>query len=148
MSQTVLIGKAIVRALYGYDRLRLMVHPGDAPGAIQSAKAECDISRIMSKYQRTGVVDWQAKHAGEYGETSPFDLMEALETVEKAREMFHDLPSSLRDRFRNDPVAFMEFCHDSANLEEARELGLLTVREPPVTVAPAEVPAAVPPTGS
>lgn len=48
--------------------------------------------------------------------------------MEKAREgceMFAALPSTIRDRFGNDPRAFFDWIHDENNTAEAVKLGLM-----------------------
>lgn len=116
-------------------------------GAKQSFKEECDINRIMAKYQKTGAVSWLTKHEGSYGDVSSFDFLDAQLVVAKAKEMFADLPSSVRSRFSNDPAEFLFFMQDTGNAEEAIRLGL-AVRKPvveePEVVPPVVVPAVVP----
>lgn len=99
----------------------------------QSFKDECDINQIMSRYQKTGVLDFVAKHAPQYGDSTGVDFRQGLDTVIRARQMFEDLPSSIRAKFQNDPGAFLDFCSDPANRSEMAEMGLL---KPEPEVAP------------
>lgn len=101
----------------------------------QSFKEECDINRIMSKYHKTGVISWLAKHEGQYADVTGFDFLDSMNTIAKANEMFADLPSKVRGRFGNDPARFLEFMHDPDSLEESYKLGLRVRPEP---AAPAE----------
>lgn len=98
----------------------------DPPLVVQSAKAECDINTIMQRYQRDGLVDHVNKFHGDYGDFTnvPQDFHEAMQQVQEANEMFLTLPSSVRERFGNDPGAFLEAV-DGASADELRELGLL-----------------------
>lgn len=116
------------------------------PGARQSFKDECDINNILKKYQKTGVVDWLAKHEGTYADVSAFDFMSAQMTIVEAKRMFGDLPSSVRKRFSNDPAEFLLFMEDDSNLEEAIKLGLATrkVVEEPIVAAVAAPPVSSP----
>lgn len=121
---------------------RVQFHPtplaeGERRGAVQSFREECDINRIMAKYQVTGTVTWLSKHAGQYADVTGVDFSSAMETVVRAQEMFDDLPSSVRDRFANDPSRFFDFMQDDGNLEEMVKLGLATRRTVPV---PLELP--------
>jgi len=112
------------RSSYSPSR-KVFAEVGDPDaGAVQSFKDECDINKIMSKYQKTGALDWVNKHGAQYGDVTAMDFMDAMDTVVKGREMFDALPSSIRDRFRNDPAEFLDFMHDEKNLPEMRELGL------------------------
>lgn len=103
-------------------------------GAVQSEKDACDINRIMAKYQKTGVVTWLEKREGQYRDVTGLDFMEAMDTIVKGREMFDELPSSVREKFRNDPALFLDFMHDPNMLEEQYRMGLAVrpvVAEPP-----------------
>ena len=51
---------------------------------------------------------------------------------------FMAFPSSVRDRFGNDPSALFAFVHDSSNRDEAISLGLIG---PPPKVEPPASPA-------
>ncbi len=90
----------------------------------QHHKDSCDINKIMGRYRKTGVIDHLNKHGPLYGEIPSIGLQEATEIVEKADEMFNDLPSHIRNKFDNKPGEFLDFVQDPANLEEMRELGL------------------------
>ena len=90
----------------------------------QSFKDECDINKIMDKFQRTGLINHYAAHAPTYGDASPVDYLEALQTIATAQEMFDELPSSVRKRFNNDPAQFLEFAENPKNIEQMREYGL------------------------
>ena len=46
--------------------------------------------------------------------------------VTEARSIFAQLPSELRKRFHNDPAELVVFMSDSANVEEAISLGLMS----------------------
>jgi len=115
----------------------------------QSFKAECDVNNIVAKYQRTGILAFNEKHEARYFDTTGIEFAHAMQVVAEGNQMFADLPSSMRKRFHNDPVAFMEFVHNPANFDEGVKLGIFdapkgsTPSEPvtapssPVPVAPA-----------
>ena len=90
----------------------------------QEFKDECNINNIMDKFQRTGQVDHYAAYAPHYGEISQGTLADAMEVVCSAEDMFNDLPSSIRKRFRNEPGEFLAWIEDPANREEMRKAGL------------------------
>lgn len=97
--------------------------------AKQSFADECNINNIMSKYQRTGLIDHVAKVQGSYGDfTSVQDYQLSLNQVIEAQDAFDELPSSVRKRFGNNPAELMAFLSDPDNREEAVKLGLV---EPP-----------------
>lgn len=106
----------------------------------QSHKDECDINQIMARYQKTGILDFTAKHEAQYGDVVGLDFQRGLEIIGQAKAMFADMPSKLRARFSNDPGEFLDFVQDPENREEARRLGLLKPEEqvatPPSAPAP------------
>lgn len=97
----------------------------------QEFSRECDINRIMEKWQRTGVIEHRNTFQGQYGDftAAPADYSEAMNSVLAAQEMFMTLPSTVRKRFGNDPGEFLSFVQDKANAEELVKLGLATAPE-------------------
>lgn len=118
----------------------------------QSHSKSCDINNIMKKYQKTGLVDHVREFGAMYVDLPPqADFQHHMEVVTAVKTIFGDLPSSLRNRFSNDPGLFLAFCADPVNADELVELGLVeapavaaaaaaettTVVEPPPTTEPA-----------
>ncbi|AXL14761.1 internal scaffolding protein [Microviridae sp.] len=90
----------------------------------QSFKDECDINKIMAKFQKTGAMTHFAKHAPQYGDATPCEYQDALNVVANANTMFEELPATIRDKFENDPKQFLDFVQDEKNADEMVELGL------------------------
>lgn len=95
----------------------------------QEFERECNINQIMSKYQKSGVVDHITKHSPFYGDYDPIDFQTALNTIKDGEAMFAELPSAARKFFDNDPAEFMAFVQDPANIDKLVELGLATQPE-------------------
>jgi len=116
----------------------------------QSMRDECDINVIMKKYAKTGLTNFVSARKGEYMEVPNIDFHEAMNLITKSNEMFDDMPSELRKRFRNDPGEFMDFVHDPNNLEEMYSLGLAQrpPEEAPPVVVEGETPTTPPGDGS
>lgn len=93
----------------------------------QSFKAECDINNIMRKFEKTGLIEHQARFQGRYGDFTnlPQSYHEAVNQVLEAEEMFMTLPAKVRAHFDNDPGSFLAAVDDPARREELVELGLL-----------------------
>jgi len=108
------------------DRMRVQFHPVGESLTHQSMKDECDINRIMLKWQKTGVIDHAKTFEGQYADFTHVtgDYQEHMNAVIQANEMFGTLPSTVRKRFNNDPGEFLEFVGDPDNLEEMQRLGL------------------------
>ena len=96
----------------------------------QQFKDECDINKIMSKYQTTGEFTHITSKQGIYADFSDItDYREMLHTVKYAQEAFSQLPAQVRARFKNDPHELLEFIQNPENYEEGVQLGLLNKRE-------------------
>ncbi len=102
----------------------------------QSMKDECDINKIMEKYQKTGAVAHVNQHQSQYGFATSDDFAESMRIVTTAQDMFDGLPSSIRTRFANDPAQFLDFVQDANNKKEGQELGLWPEDEPPAPKPP------------
>lgn len=121
----------------------------------QSFKDECDINKVMKRFEKTGVIGHVAKVQGRYGDFLGYEeYHQVMSKVALVQQMFESLPAKLRKRFANDPAEFLEFAQDTANAEELREMGLLPAappaREPdnapPSDVEPPEAPNPAPET--
>ncbi len=118
----------------------------------QSFKDECDINKLMAKYQKTGAISHFSRHAPRYDFCEGVEFHDAMNIVTEGDRMFAALPSDLRQRFV-EPGAFLDFVQDEANAEEMIELGLRDPKTPKETllarteevppVGPPEAPAAV-----
>jgi len=87
---------------------------------------ECDINNIMSRYMKTGVMEFVNKHAPQYEDTTGWEFQQAMETVANGQSLFAAMPAKLRDQFKNDPATFLEFINDPNNARKAAEMGLLS----------------------
>ncbi len=93
--------------------------------AKQSFAEECDINNIMSKFNKTGILEHENKRTPQYGDLMPFDdYHAALNQTIEAQDAFDALPSDLRSRFNNEPGEFLKFVDNPENTEEMVELGL------------------------
>jgi len=101
----------------------------------QSFKEECDINTIVMRFGISGQLPENVR-APTYGDfVSVVDYQSALNAVIAADEAFMELPADVRKRFGNDPGAFVDFCSNEKNREEAIALGLVV---PPPVKAPPE----------
>lgn len=111
----------------------------------QCFKQECDVNHILRKYRKTQLLEHVNTYQGNYGDVSNIpDLQTALSIVTNAHEAFNSVPSDIRKKFDNDPIAFVNFASNPDNLDSLRELGLAKPI-PPVTVPETPAPAPVEP---
>ncbi len=92
----------------------------------QSHKDTCDINNIVYRFQKGAVLEHRNEHRGEYGYATAQTYNEALNVVTKGMSMFEDLPSHIREKFKNDPGQFLEFVQNDKNAKEMVKLGLAT----------------------
>ena len=105
-------------------RPHAIVFNEDRNSAKQSFRDECDINKIMARFQKTGILDHYTKHAPEYQDIPAIEYLDALNIVATAETMFEELPSEARKRFENSPDKFLDFVQDPENLAEMRKMGL------------------------
>jgi phage internal scaffolding protein len=113
-----------------YDRpLDAGIDCSDMPSMTkQSFADECNINNIMAKFAKTGLLDFVNQNEPHYGEISPVDFQQAMNTVIAAQEMFDGLPGDLRQRFDDDPAKFLAFVEDPAKIDESIALGIRVKR--------------------
>lgn len=115
---------------------------GDKGRTVQADRDDADINKIIARLEKGGMVNRLSLREPFYGDVSEFgDLADSIMKVQKAKALFEDYDASLRERFDNDPVKFVEFFEDEKNLPEAIELGLALPK--PVVAPPAPVPPVV-----
>lgn len=98
----------------------------------QEFAEECDINRLMEKFEATGVISHVNTRQPMYLDLGDgvLPLQEALDTVRAANDAFMSLPARARAEFENDPVKFVEFCQKEENFPRLVEWGLAEVRDP------------------
>lgn len=98
-----------------------MTRQSDAEGA--------DINVIMKRAEKTGVIPVYTREALFTDVSGIGSYREALELMRVANEGFLALSPAIREKFGNDPVAFLDFTSNPANLPELQSMGLLATPE-------------------
>lgn len=126
------------------EKLKLpLFFPENSPYTDQSFKAESDINTIMARYQSTGEMPVINQAYPQFLDVTELDFQTHMNVVAEANQLFAELPSKLRDRFGNDPAAFLGFVSDDENRVEMAKLGLLSDDATRAILAPpAPLPAA------
>lgn len=115
---------------------RVATHDETPSVTQQQFKDQCDVNKIIEKYQATGEIHHLARESGAYADLSNIpDYQTALNTVIRAEQTFDMLPAAIRERFKNDPSELLTFIQDPKNKEEGIKLGLFN-EPPPVTTTP------------
>lgn len=132
-------GKNVIKVLDGEKFLRLKVvsYTGEDSKVQKSMQDETDISNILKKYGRTGVLPIVQNEAlyGDFSDVPSFQ--EAQNIIIKAEEQFSLLSAEARKKFDNDPAKFLEFCGDEKNKDEMIKMGL--AKPPAPKAEPMEV---------
>jgi len=137
--------KPFVRTAYNFDSDAVSLATGfssDLPSLTQQQfKEECDINNIALRFGLTGQMPVGVRMPT-YGDfTGVEDYQSALDAIMSAERSFMQLPPQVRERFGNDPQAFVAFCSDPANKDEAQALGLVDApTEPPKAPEVAQLP--------
>lgn len=112
---------------YSSEKLQVLLHfPVDSLVTDQSFRDECDINTIMARYQSTGELPVLNGTQGQWLDVTEMDFQTHMDFILDAQHLFDELPSSIRDRFGNDPGAFLGFASDESNRSELAKMGLLT----------------------
>lgn len=91
----------------------------------QSFADECNYNNVLAKWENSGLITHINPNSPVYADVSDLgDYQSALELIRSAQSSFDALPSSVRDRFNNDPAKLLEFVQDPKNEAEALRLGL------------------------
>lgn len=117
----------------------------------QEFAEECDINTLMAKYDQhviggPGNMSPAVPQYFDFAEM-PQTLLEFMHFQADAQRQFMMLPAVVRREFDNDPVEFVAFASDPANLEQMRSWGLAPPAkpsEPPAVVEPPKPPEAAP----
>lgn len=126
MSKTV-AGKPFKTAFQSHPRYQIVFE--EPTQTKQCFRDECDINNILRKYQKVGIVEHLARFQGRYGDfVTSEDYQSSLNKISEARACFDALPSTIRDRFHNDPAQFLDFAQNPKNVDEMVKLGLAIPR--------------------
>lgn len=126
-----------------YPRRRVSIDCGENLITKQAHKDECDIHKILKQYKKTGIITHITQRQALYADLpSSMDYQEAIETMRTAQESFSELPSSVRERFGNDPFNLLAALGDPNMKAELQELGILTAPPKDLKIQSGEPPAA------
>lgn len=103
-----------------------LVCPDVSPYTDQSFRDEADINTIMARYQSTGEMPILNEMNPQFLDVDEgMDFQTHMDFILDAQDMFDQLPSRIRDRFGNNPGAFLEFSTSPDNRLELAKMGLL-----------------------
>lgn len=128
-------------SFYYPNRVSVVLDCGDEMITKQSFKDECDINTIMAHYEKTGIITHMTETQGQYLDLpDSMDFQDALTLVSHASDAFDNLPSVLRDRYKNDPSLFLSALSDPAERSVLTEFGVFRTPVDSSASAPASPP--------
>lgn len=103
----------------------------------QNFREECDINVIVKRFGLTGEMpqNWRMPSSQDFSEAVT-DFHTAANMILAAEDRFMELPAEMRAKFDNDPQRLLDFLEDAANIDAAREMGLV----PPLPAPPDAIP--------
>lgn len=97
----------------------------------QSFKNACDINVIMQQYAKTGMLPSFPHKTEQYIDNTQIPpFLDAFQTVQKAHDLFYDLPAQIRLLMSNDPSQLEMFIADPLNQPILLQHGVLVPQKP------------------
>lgn len=127
------------RSRYDVTGVKKGTDVGTMPSMTQQQfKDDADINNIIAKYQTTGVLGdpfVQPTRTPQFGDFSQLPSFQAMQNaIIASKNAFMALPSSLRERFGNDPAKYFEFVQGlkegTDDYAEAVKLGIVVPKTP------------------
>ncbi len=84
----------------------------------QCHRDECDIGKIMRRFDITGTISHLTKFEGVYADFSDFDFHEQSSRLAEGRSIFEALPAEIRREFGQSPDNFFAYVNDPKNAKE------------------------------
>lgn len=91
---------------------------------------ESEINNIIRSHDRNGVIEHIHRGNAIYGDFSQItDLSDALIQIQEAQKEFLNIPSEIREQFKNDAGEFFKYASNPDNEDGMRKMGLLNPEE-------------------
>ncbi len=87
----------------------------------QCHKDECDINKIMARFDKTGTISHLSKFEGVYADFSDFDFHHHSTMLARGDAIFAALPAEIRREFGQNPAEFFNYVNDPKNAGKLRE---------------------------
>lgn len=111
---------------------------GDERRTKQEFKNDVDLPEMMRKLLAGQSVNG-ARGSAKYEDfTNVGDYLQCQLALQNAQQQFAELPSRVRDRFKNDPAQLLAFIDDPVNYDEAVDLGIFEAKPVPTAQETAE----------
>ncbi len=88
----------------------------------QSQRDECDINKLLERYQRDASLGHLEKYGGEYGNYADYDFENHVTKIAEMNTIFEQLPAEVKKDFGQNTGRFFEYVTDPENREKLAEL--------------------------
>lgn len=95
----------------------------------QNQEADTNINNIVRRYTQTGELPVHTRPPLQEEFATVTTMQEAANLLIDAKHAFMEQPAAVRNRFNNDPAAFVEFCSNEENRDDMRKMGLMSDEE-------------------
>lgn len=135
----------MLRSARNYDRNAASIRSGlkcsDESRTVQSDAQDADINVIVARFGLTNMIPQNVRMPMEADFIDVTDFHTAMQAMRAAQESFEAMPANVRERFGNDPAAFVDFCLEEddgklVNLEAMRKMGLAVDKPAPLPEPP------------
>lgn len=114
------------------QRVAVITDTGDVQRTQQHFKDQCDVNKIMARYNKTGIISHVNRAQAKYGDfTMLGDFVENADKVVRAQQAFDQLPSELRKEFDNDYTKFFASIGKPEYRDKMAKWGILKLQEKP-----------------
>lgn len=97
----------------------------------ESFRDECDITLMIERYRKNKIPPKTVSVSYGYSPT-PEDMQNAQLMLAEVKSSFEALPSDIRDEFKNDVSAYLDYISDEKNLKDIYERGLVDISTIPI----------------
>lgn len=127
------------------QRVAVITDTGDVQRTQQHFKDQCDVNKIMARYNRTGIMSHVNRAQAKYGDfTMLGDFVENADKVVRAQQAFDQLPSELRKEFDNDYTKFFASIGKPEYRDKMVKWGILKEEPKKTATVPVAEPATPP----
>jgi len=105
----------------------------------QSLRDNADINHIIKRHGLNSILKDAQAFEAQYGDFDSTDLQDAMNVVANANSLFEQIPSEIRNEFKNDAGAFIDFATDPENHDQMAKWGLANPKAPIPEIQPTKV---------
>lgn len=105
-----------------------IVSINDSPSLTkQEFKDDCDPTKVLAKFQRTGLMEHAQQYQPVFGIQSSMTYHEAMQITANSKSMFAELPAQVRKLFDQNIEAYLEFVSDPENVIDMADDGVISL---------------------